>query len=78
MKLLSRVRHNEIVENIGAYLPGGSLKRKLLEMKTSTPATKKKTKCSISSQNDSLSGEFFNTMANSTFQESGYSSFSSV
>lgn len=78
MKLISRVRHNEIVENIGAYLPGGSLKRKLPEMQTSTPATKKKTKCKISSRNDSLSSEFFNASSNSTFQESGYCSFSSV
>lgn len=55
LKLLSRVRHNKIVENIGAYLPGarnqphlsqasGSQKRKVpLDMHTSTPATKKQT-----------------------------------
>ena len=69
LKLLSHVRHNEIVENIGAYLPGainqrqlpqtsGSHKRKVpMDMQTSTPAIKKQTiqpSCSKSSQNESL------------------------
>lgn len=69
LKLLSRVRHNEIVENIGAYLPGarnqpqlpqasGSQKRKVpLDMHTSTPATKKQSTqpcCSKSLQNNTL------------------------
>lgn len=73
---LPRVRHNEIVENIGANLPGainqlqlpqtsGSQKRKIpLDIYTSTPATKKQIlQTSLSSQNDSLA------------DESGYCSF---
>ncbi|CAO1442646.1 unnamed protein product [Diamesa tonsa] len=76
MKLLSRVRHNKIVENIGSYLPGAinqlqlpqnsvSQKRKKpIDMHTSTPATKKQIlQIPSSSHNDSLG------------DESGYCSF---
>lgn len=77
MKLLSRVRHNKIVENIGSYLPGainqlqlpqnsGTQKRKKpIDMHTSTPATKKQILQILpsSSHNDSLG------------DESGYCSF---
>ncbi|CAO1433950.1 unnamed protein product [Diamesa serratosioi] len=93
IKILSHVRHNEMVENIGAYLPGTmnkpllsvSHKRKLpIDVRTSTPASKKQTmqpSCSSTpSQNNSTSvnvaDDLFTSMTNSTFsQESGYSSF---
>lgn len=78
IKVLSHVRHNEIVENIGAYLPSTierlplpktsvSHKRKVsFDMCTSTPSIKKQAMqpcTSFSSQNISLP----NNMADELF-----------